>query len=124
MDIIGYILLGAFIGQIALLFIQGATSQHRYNNYIYSIAFMQELLDKEKAEHKKRIQSWWNIAREIVQLEREMKWMRQANEELEAEKNKLFVELDIFKAREVRKLGPKKSTTAIDPDGKIQRIRE
>ena len=111
------ILGGAFAGQIVLLFFQSVNRANALLDEEYKVFLYEKL-------YKDRVKSWWKIAREYCQLEKEMRWMRQANEQLEAEKNKLYVELDIYKAREVRKLGPKKSTTAIDPDGKIQQIRE
>ena len=115
MGIILYLLLGAFAGQVVLLFFQSVSKANALLDEEYKVFAIQKM-------YEQRVKSWWKIAREYCQLEKEMRWMRQANEQLEAEKNKLFVELDIYKAREVRKLGPRKSTTAIDPDGKITDI--
>ena len=119
MDIVLYILGGAFVGQIVLLFMQSVSRANAILDEEYKEWYLQKL-------YNDRVKSWWKIARDYCQLEKEMKWMRKANEELEGEKNKLFIELDSYRAKDARafKLGPKKSTTAIDPDGKIREIRE
>ena len=112
MEIILYLMVGAiagaFIGNCSLAFYFAKGSD-------------QEIIYL-KTSLKRRIKSWWKIARLLKDEEKHVKLLQEANQSIECERAKLYIELGALKAAQVRsKIGPQKDngTSYVDKDGKF-----
>ena len=115
MKIILYLLAGAFLGNCLLLFWQGVAQINRTADENIEIIYLNELL-------KLRIKSWWKIARLLKDEEKHVKLLQAANQSIENERTKLYIELGALKAAQVRsKIGPHKDngTSYVDKNGKF-----